>query len=215
VAGRARCRMHDGAKGSGGPRGPRNGNYKHGRYTAEAKQRRLQLGQWIRNQLRETRETINKRGTDHELLSRACRMSQSIATPIATLCDAPTVGIAHGAIASVKPRWSARTGSPSGSSVHVGSPQELPSVLRRPLYSTQKKPGRDEDVQSSPSTTRPSGRPPCSFRIANRIRPRTSLVAQVARCGSPRKFRIQPLESSLCPARSAAPALVCDAASSP
>jgi hypothetical protein len=43
VAGRARCRMHGGAKGSGGPRGRRNGNYKHGRYTAEAKQRRLQL----------------------------------------------------------------------------------------------------------------------------------------------------------------------------
>jgi hypothetical protein len=40
VAGRARCRMHGGAKGSGGPRGKRNGNYKHGRYTAEAKQRR-------------------------------------------------------------------------------------------------------------------------------------------------------------------------------
>jgi hypothetical protein len=37
VAGRARCRMHGGAKGSGGPRGRRNGNYKHGRYTAEAR----------------------------------------------------------------------------------------------------------------------------------------------------------------------------------
>jgi uncharacterized protein (TIGR00645 family) len=42
--------MHGGAKGSGGPRGRRNGNYKHGRYTAEAKHRRLQLTQWIRNQ---------------------------------------------------------------------------------------------------------------------------------------------------------------------
>jgi hypothetical protein len=50
VAGRARCRMHGGAKGSGGPRGRPNGNYKHGRYTAEAKHRRLQLTQWIRNQ---------------------------------------------------------------------------------------------------------------------------------------------------------------------
>ena len=27
--------MHGGAQGSGGPKGPRNGNYKHGRYTAE------------------------------------------------------------------------------------------------------------------------------------------------------------------------------------
>ena len=60
VAGRARCRMHGGAKGSGGPRGRRNGNYKHGRYTAEAKQRRLQLTQWIRNQLRETRALMKR-----------------------------------------------------------------------------------------------------------------------------------------------------------
>jgi hypothetical protein len=30
VRGRARCRMHGGAKGSGGPRGSRNGNFKHG-----------------------------------------------------------------------------------------------------------------------------------------------------------------------------------------
>jgi hypothetical protein len=28
--------MHGGAPGSGGPKGQRNGNYKHGRYTAEA-----------------------------------------------------------------------------------------------------------------------------------------------------------------------------------
>jgi hypothetical protein len=60
VAGRARCRMHGGAKGSGGPRGTRNGNYKHGRYTAEAKQRRLQLRQWIRDQLRQTRALIKR-----------------------------------------------------------------------------------------------------------------------------------------------------------
>jgi hypothetical protein len=35
VTGRRRCRMHGGADGSGAPRGPENGNYKHGRYTAE------------------------------------------------------------------------------------------------------------------------------------------------------------------------------------
>jgi hypothetical protein len=36
VARKSRCRMHGGAQGFGGPRGARNGNYKHGRYTAEA-----------------------------------------------------------------------------------------------------------------------------------------------------------------------------------
>jgi glucans biosynthesis protein len=34
---RRRCRMHGGAKGSGGPWGNRNGNFKHGLYTGEAK----------------------------------------------------------------------------------------------------------------------------------------------------------------------------------
>jgi hypothetical protein len=33
---RARCRMHGGAKGSGGPRGDRNGNFKHGLWTRES-----------------------------------------------------------------------------------------------------------------------------------------------------------------------------------
>ena len=35
VTGRRRCRMHGDADGSGAPSGSRNGNYKHGRYTAE------------------------------------------------------------------------------------------------------------------------------------------------------------------------------------
>ena len=35
VTGRRRCRMHGGADGSGAPTGPKNGNYKHGRYTQE------------------------------------------------------------------------------------------------------------------------------------------------------------------------------------
>jgi hypothetical protein len=52
--------MHGGAKGSGGPRGVRNGNYKHGRYTAEAKQRRLELSRWIADQLRQARVLANK-----------------------------------------------------------------------------------------------------------------------------------------------------------
>ena len=37
VRGRPRCRMHGGAKGSGGPLGNRNGNFKHGRFTRESK----------------------------------------------------------------------------------------------------------------------------------------------------------------------------------
>ncbi len=37
VRDRIRCRMHGGAKGSGGPRGDRNGNFKHGLHTGEDK----------------------------------------------------------------------------------------------------------------------------------------------------------------------------------
>ena len=44
VTGRARCRMHGGAKGSGGPRGQRNGNYRH--------------GLWIRKRLEERRKLL-------------------------------------------------------------------------------------------------------------------------------------------------------------
>src|SRR5689334_21649925 len=41
VSGRARCRMHGGAKGSGGPRGHRNGNFKHGLWTFEEREMRV------------------------------------------------------------------------------------------------------------------------------------------------------------------------------
>jgi ribosomal protein L32 len=40
VSGRARCRMHGGAQGSGGPRGNRNGNFKHGLWTCETQEMR-------------------------------------------------------------------------------------------------------------------------------------------------------------------------------
>jgi len=40
VKGRGRCRMHGGAKGSGAPRGERNGNFKHGRWTRESVEER-------------------------------------------------------------------------------------------------------------------------------------------------------------------------------
>src|SRR5947209_5509362 len=36
VAGKSRCRMHGGAAGSGAPKGKRNGNWRHGRFTCEA-----------------------------------------------------------------------------------------------------------------------------------------------------------------------------------
>ena len=36
ATGKKRCRMHGGAKGSGAPRGERNGNYRSGLYTSEA-----------------------------------------------------------------------------------------------------------------------------------------------------------------------------------
>jgi hypothetical protein len=44
VAGRRRCRMRGGADGSGAPKGVRNGNYKHGRYTEEVQATR----RWLR-----------------------------------------------------------------------------------------------------------------------------------------------------------------------
>jgi hypothetical protein len=51
VTGRRRCRMHGGAQGSGGPKGARNGNYKHGRYTAEM----IATRRWLRETTREVR----------------------------------------------------------------------------------------------------------------------------------------------------------------
>jgi len=48
VRGRPRCRMHGGAKGSGGPLGDRNENFKHGVYTREAKATRRVMRATIR-----------------------------------------------------------------------------------------------------------------------------------------------------------------------
>ncbi len=36
MKGKVRCRMHGGAKGTGAPKGERNGQWKHGSYTGEA-----------------------------------------------------------------------------------------------------------------------------------------------------------------------------------
>jgi hypothetical protein len=54
VRGRSRCRMHGGAKGSGGPSGNRNGKFRHGLYTAEAKTTRSAM----RAKVREIRALI-------------------------------------------------------------------------------------------------------------------------------------------------------------
>jgi hypothetical protein len=43
VRGKRRCRMHGGAPGSGAPSGRRNGNYRHGHFTVEAKEQRRRL----------------------------------------------------------------------------------------------------------------------------------------------------------------------------
>src|SRR3974390_3670660 len=49
VKGRKRCRMHGGAHGSGAPRGERNGNYRHGLYTADAIAERKAVRAWLRS----------------------------------------------------------------------------------------------------------------------------------------------------------------------
>ncbi|SIO66978.1 hypothetical protein SAMN05443247_11594 [Bradyrhizobium erythrophlei] len=56
VTGRRRCRMHGGADGSGAPKGERNGNYKHGRYTAELANTR----RWIREAIRTLRDVSRR-----------------------------------------------------------------------------------------------------------------------------------------------------------
>ena len=40
--------MHGGAPGSGAPKGKRNGNYRHGRYTYEVLAQRRALRAWIK-----------------------------------------------------------------------------------------------------------------------------------------------------------------------
>jgi hypothetical protein len=56
VHGRARCRMHGGAYGSGGPRGERNGNYRHGHFSSDNLEQRRSL----RALMREAREILTK-----------------------------------------------------------------------------------------------------------------------------------------------------------
>ena len=55
VRGKARCRMHGGAAGSGAPRGNRNA-LKHGVFTKEARERRARLCKLMREANRLLRE---------------------------------------------------------------------------------------------------------------------------------------------------------------
>jgi hypothetical protein len=54
VTGKNRCRMHGGAAGSGAPKGERNGNWRHGRFTSEAIAERVAT----RDLLRSARDTL-------------------------------------------------------------------------------------------------------------------------------------------------------------
>ena len=58
VTGRARCRMHGGARGSGGPRGKRNGNFRHGGWTRES----VNLREAMRAKVREIRGLLRAIG---------------------------------------------------------------------------------------------------------------------------------------------------------
>jgi hypothetical protein len=50
--------MHGGADGSGAPRGRKNGNYKHGRYTAEM----VATRRWLREAVSMLRELNERTG---------------------------------------------------------------------------------------------------------------------------------------------------------
>ena len=49
VAGKARCRTHGAAAGSGAPKGKRNGKYRHGVFTTKAIDERRRLASLIRD----------------------------------------------------------------------------------------------------------------------------------------------------------------------
>ena len=52
VRGRPRCRMHGCGRGSGGPRGELNGNFRHGLRTKEAEAERQQAKALVREAMR-------------------------------------------------------------------------------------------------------------------------------------------------------------------
>jgi diadenosine tetraphosphate (Ap4A) HIT family hydrolase len=56
---KTRCRMHGGAKGSGAPRGPANGRYRHGLFTCEAIEERRMLRAMIADMRATTDEILS------------------------------------------------------------------------------------------------------------------------------------------------------------
>src|SRR5580692_5346569 len=69
--GRCRCRMHGGAKGSGGPRGNRNGNFKHGLHTREAERNRRAMRAKIREIEAVVRAAEQPRHSSHRRSGRS------------------------------------------------------------------------------------------------------------------------------------------------
>ena len=59
VKGKTRCRMHGGARGSGAPRGPANGSYRHGLFTCEAVKGRRMLRAMIADMRAMTDEILS------------------------------------------------------------------------------------------------------------------------------------------------------------
>ena len=53
-----KCRMHGGAS-PGAPKGERNGNYRHGRFTNEAIERRREVNALIRLMRRTAKEVLS------------------------------------------------------------------------------------------------------------------------------------------------------------
>ena len=60
VHGRPRCRMHGCGRGSGGPLGERNGNYRHGRHTKESMALREAVRRLVREAKALTRNALQR-----------------------------------------------------------------------------------------------------------------------------------------------------------
>jgi hypothetical protein len=63
VGGRARCRLHGGARGSGGRPGQANGMFRHGKYARETRE----LGRLMREIAREAEVLVAKTLRAHDL----------------------------------------------------------------------------------------------------------------------------------------------------
>jgi terminase small subunit-like protein len=110
VRGRARCRMHGGAKGSGGPRGNRNGNFKHGLHTREAERDRRAMRAKIREIEAVVRAAEQPRHSSHRRSGRRAstlnsekqaehdRPSDYSSNTAMTICERLVAGESLGAI---------------------------------------------------------------------------------------------------------------------